>query len=691
MLRDTSMRIQSGKPYPLGAIWDGAGVNIALFSQHADKVELCLLDSQGHETRIPLPECTNSIWHGYLPEMLPGQRYGFRVHGPYLPEKGHRFNAHKLVLDPYARAIARDLTWDDALFGYTIGTDDLVMDTRDSAPYAPLGCVVDGSYAWGDDRPPDHPWHRSVIYELHVKGFTRRMPGVPEALRGTYLGLASDASLNHLLSLGVTAVELLPVHYRVNDRYLVEKDLSNYWGYNTLGFFAPDPRFATRPEDPESVLLEFKTMVRRLHQAGIEVILDVVYNHTAEGNHLGPTLSMKGIDHSSYYLLSPEHPRYCMDFTGCGNSPNMSHPRALQLIMDSLRYWVQEMHVDGFRFDLAVTLGRRELHADLNAAFFQMIEQDPVLCRVKRIAEPWDVGPGGYRVGAFPMGWAEWNDRFRNGIRGFWAGHGITPRELSHRLMGSPDLYRGSGRRPWASVNHITCHDGFTLADLISYEHKHNEANQENNRDGSDHHSSWNCGAEGPTTNVGILRVRRRQVRNLIATLLFSRGVPMLLAGDELLHTQSGNNNTYCQDNELTWLDWSPIAEREAFQAFVRRCVVFRRDHPLLTRPIFADDDEATWYTPDGQELHRTDLDRPVRTIGLRWQWVAGAPTLFLAFNASNQAVVFHLPRAGRNHHWDWCFDTADDERKGRLTGNLCRLAAHSLVVLQRAEHQVSR
>jgi len=680
------MRIEAGHPYPLGATWDGAGVNFALFSQHAQRVELCLLDEQGHERRFRLPECTDHVWHGYIPELLPGQRYGYRVHGPYQPERGHRFNPHKLLLDPYARAIGRDLTWNDALFGYTIGKDDLSQDHRDSGGVAPLSVVVEGSFNWGDDRPPAVPWNRSVIYELHVKGFTQRMPGVPEQWRGTYLGLASEAAVRHLQTLGITAVELLPIHYRINDRHLLEKGLSNYWGYNTLGYFAPDPRFATAPHDPEAVLREFKFLVRRLHQAGIEVILDVVYNHTAEGNHFGPTLCFKGIDNASYYALSAEHPRYYMDFTGCGNSLNMKHPRVLQLIMDSLRYWVQEMHVDGFRFDLAVTLGRAGLHADMNASFFQMIRQDPVLARVKLIAEPWDLGPDGYRVGGFPPGWSEWNDRFRNSIRSFWAGHGITPRELGYRLSGSPDLYAAARRRPWASINHITCHDGFTLADLVSYNHKHNQANGEDNRDGSDHNHSWNCGLEGPTTDAAIWSLRQRQVRNLIGTLLLSNGVPMLLAGDERLHTQAGNNNTYCQDNELTWLDWSDSDERAAFTAFVEKLLALRREHARLTQAHFPQEGELRWFLPEGEELLDSHLDHPILVIGVRW---AGqfdpepSPTLFLAFNASTQGVVFHLPRAGKGYCWEWCFDTSEDARQGRLTGPSCRLAAHSLAVLR--------
>ena len=585
------MRIWRGSPYPLGVTWDGAGVNVALFSEHASKVELCLFDSPKAATeteRLVLPERTYQVFHGYFPDLRPGQLYGFRVHGPYEPLQGHRFNPHKIVLDPYAKAIGRDLTWNDSLFGYQVGhkDTDLSFDERDSAEYAPLASIVDTAFTWGNDQQPRTPWEKTIIYELHVKGFTQRMPGVPEAVRGTYGGLASEAAIKHLVDLGVTAVELLPIHYHVDERFLVEKDRVNYWGYNSLGFFAPDPRYFST-KDPDRQLAEFKAMVRALHSAGIEVILDVVYNHTAEGNQMGPTLSWKGIDNVSYYHLSPESPRHYMDFTGCGNTPNTHHPRTLQLIMDSLRYWVTEMHVDGFRFDLAATLGRTQLVVDHMSAFFSIIHQDPVLSQVKLIAEPWDVGPGGYQVGNFPVLWTEWNGRYRDSIRKFWKGDGGGVSELATRLTGSSDLYQDDGRHPQASINFITCHDGFSLHDLVSYNEKHNEANGEQNRDGANDNNSWNCGAEGKTEDRAILDLRERQKRNLLATLLLSQGVPMLLAGDEVGHTQQGNNNTYCQDSELSWVNWEPTAASRSLEEFTRRLIEIRKTQPALMRRRF--------------------------------------------------------------------------------------------------------
>jgi isoamylase len=585
------MRVWPGNPYPLGATWDGAGVNVALFAENATKVELCIFHGKHEKSeahRIPLTERTYHVWHGYFPDLKPGTFYGFRVHGPYDPANGPRFNHHKLLLDPYAKVIGRDLTWDDSLFGYKVGgpRQDLEFDDRDSAAHAPLGMVVDTAFSWGDDRPPRTPWPRTVIYEMHVKGFTKRMPGVPDHLRGTYAGLASRAAIEHLQNLGVTAVELLPVHHHVDDRFLVDKGKVNYWGYNTLSFFAPDPRYCAN-QHPYFALLEFKSMVRTLHTAGLEVILDVVYNHTAEGNHLGPTLSLRGVDNAAYYRLSPEDQRYYMDFTGCGNGLNMRHPRVLQLIMDSLRYWVTEMHVDGFRFDLASALAR-ELHdVDRLGAFFDIIQQDPVLSQVKLIAEPWDVGPGGYQVGNFPVLWTEWNGMYRDTVRSFWKGDGGTASEFATRLTGSSDLYQADGRSPFASINFITCHDGFTLRDLVSYNDKHNEANGEENRDGANDNRSWNCGAEGPTDDPGIQALRQRQMRNLLATLFLSQGVPMLLAGDEIGHTAQGNNNCYCQDNELTWLDWELTPEKRDLLEFTRMLIQLRRDQPVLRRRDF--------------------------------------------------------------------------------------------------------
>ena len=551
-------------------------MNFALFSEHASKVELCLFetpDDTKESDKITLPECTDQVWHGYFPDLEPGQLYGFRVHGPYEPGKGHRFNHNKVILDPYAKAIGRDVKWDDSLFGYRIGDkgEDLSIDDRDSAPFCPLAAVIDTAFTWGDDRPPRTPWHKTLIYELHVKGFTKNHPEVAEELRGTYAGLASEPAINHLLELGVTAVELLPVHYHLNDRHLLDKGLTNYWGYNTLGFFAPHVGYSSKPSPRKSVR-EFKMMVRALHAAGIEVILDVVYNHTAEGSQMGPTLSWRGADNVSYYRLSPEDRRYYMDFTGTGNTLNMVHPRVLQLIMDSLRYWVLEMHVDGFRFDLASTLAR-ELHdVDKLGAFFDIIHQDPVLSRVKLIAEPWDVGPGGYQVGNFPVLWTEWNGKYRDAVRRFWKGEGGLVSEFATRLTGSSDLYQADGRKAYASINFITCHDGFTLQDLVGYDQKHNEANGEDNKDGANDNNSWNCGAEGPTDDPHIIALREQQKRNLIATLLLSEGVSMICGGDELSHSQNGNNNAYCQDNQLTWMNWEFDERKTQFLEFVKKC-----------------------------------------------------------------------------------------------------------------------
>lgn len=678
------MRVWPGRPYPLGATWDGAGANFALFSENATKVELCLFDDGDSPTesqRIALPEHTDQVWHGYFPDILPGQLFGYRVHGPYDPAKGHRFNPNKVLLDPYAKGIGRDVRWDDTLFGYKIapGSDDLSFDERDNAAFAPLASVLDTAFTWGDDRPPRTPWHKTLIYELHVKGFTERMPEVPENLRGSYAGIASEAAVDHLKSLGVTAVELLPVQYHLDDRHLVEKKLSNYWGYNTLGFFAPNLRYATR-SSPRKSVSEFKMMVRSLHAAGIEVILDVVYNHTAEGNQMGPTLSFRGIDNASYYRLSPEDPRYYMDFTGCGNTPNMQHPRVLQMIMDSLRYWVLEMHVDGFRFDLASTLARELFEVNKLGAFFDIIHQDPVLSQVKLIAEPWDVGPGGYQVGNFPPGWTEWNGKYRDSIRRFWKGDGGLASEFATRLAGSSDLYQWSGRAPYASINFITCHDGFTLHDLVSYNDKHNEANKEENRDGANDNQSWNCGAEGQTGDPGIKFLRERQKRNLIATLLFSQGVPMLLAGDELGHTQQGNNNAYCQDSELTWLNWELSGEQQEFLEFVRRVCRIRHEQLVFQRRKFfqgrrirgTDVKDLSWFSPDGNEMNDSHWNAGfVKCLGIR---LAGdligdldergnpivGETILMLLNAHHEPIPFKLPITNANHYWDRLLDTAD-------------------------------
>jgi glycogen operon protein len=681
------------------------GVNFALFSEHASQVELCLFDAgeSVQETHcIPIRECTNEVWHCYLPDAKPLQLYGYRVRGPYDPPNGHRFNPNKLLLDPYARAIGRDLSWHDALFGYPIGADDLSLDERDSAPWAPLARVTEPAFTWGDDRPPRIPWSETVIYEVHVKGFTQQHPGVPEALRGTYAGLATPAAIRHLRELGVTAVELLPVHYHVDDRFLLERGLVNYWGYNTLGFFAPHPAYTAA--GPQWAVHEFKSMVRTLHSEGLEVILDVVYNHTAEGNQGGPTLSMRGIDNASYYRLAPER-RYYMDFTGCGNSLNMLHPRVLQLIMDSLRYWATEMHVDGFRFDLASTLARELYDVDRLGSFFDIINQDPVLAQVKLIAEPWDIGPGGYQVGNFPVGWTEWNGKYRDCVRRFWKGDGGTVSELATRLAGSSDLYAWSARMPSASINFITCHDGFTLRDLVSYNTKHNEANGEENRDGSNDNLSWNCGAEGPTDDVAVNDLRFRQQRNFLAILLLSQGVPMLLAGDELGHTQRGNNNAYCQDNDVTWLDWHLAPAQRDLIDFVRHLIQLRKQQPVLHRRTFFQGrpihgsqlKDIYWLTPQGTEMTDAEWNSGhVRCLGLgligsqieetdeRGERIVG-DSLLILLNASHEPVSFQLGPRARELDWELIVDTSqarvEPKHVGRMDAHALR--ERSLVVLR--------
>ena len=570
---------------PLGPTWDGEGTNFSLFSENAERVELCLFSPEGEEVRYDLTEADAFIWHGYLPGVGPGQRYGYRVHGPYDPANGHRFNPAKLLVDPYAPAIEGALDWDDAVFGYTVGNPDGGPDPRDSAPHVPRSVVADVLFPWGHDHRPQTPWHETVIYEVHVKGFTHRHPGVASELRGTYAGLASPPAIDYLSHLGVTAVELLPVHQSVSEHSLVERGLANYWGYNTLGYFAPHAAYASAGGGGQ--VREFKAMVRNLHAAGIEVILDVVYNHTAEGNHLGPTLSFRGIDNASYYRLVEADRRMYMDYTGTGNTLNVRHPEALRLIMDSLRYWVTEMHVDGFRFDLAAALARGFHAVDRLSAFFDLIHQDPVVSQVKLIAEPWDVGEGGYQVGNFPVLWTEWNGLYRDAVRDFWRGLGANMGEMGYRLTGSSDLYQADGRRPNASINFVTAHDGFTLADLVSYNAKHNEANGEGNRDGSDDNRSWNCGAEGPTDDAAVLELRRRQVRNLLTTLMLSQGVPMLLGGDEIGRTQGGNNNGYCQDSDLSWFDWELEGDQMELLVFTRRLIELRRRHPVFRRRRF--------------------------------------------------------------------------------------------------------
>jgi isoamylase len=686
------MRVWQGKAYPLGATWDGNGVNFALFSECATRVELCLFNSPDdtkESIRIPITERRDLVWHCYLPDVRPGQLYGYRIDGPYEPTKGHRFNFNKIVLDPYAKGIGRDVRWCDEMWGYKIGDPegDLSFDDRDNAHAAPLGVVIDPAFTWGDDRPPQRPWHDTIIYEVHVKGFTQQHPGVPEELRGTYAGLTSPAALDHLKSLGVTAVELLPVYHRNDDRHLVDKGLCNYWGYNTLSFFAPDQHYAMAKSADEAVR-EFKTMVRGLHSAGIEVILDVVYNHTAEGNQNGPTLSFRGVDNSSYYRLSPEDLRYYMDFTGCGNGFNMRSPRVLQLIMDSLRYWVTEMHVDGFRFDLASALARELFEVDKLGAFFDILHQDPVLANVKLIAEPWDLGSGGYQVGNFPSQWSEWNGRYRDNVRSFWKGDGGTLSEFATRLCGSADLYEWSSRRPYASINFITCHDGFNLHDLVSYNEKHNEANGEDNRDGANDNLSWNCGCEGPTDDPEIRKLRERQKRNLLATLILSQGVPMLLAGDELGKTQGGNNNCYCQDTELSWLQWDLNEEQQQLLDFVRGVVAIRKTEPVFRRQKFFQGQsirgskdaisDVGWIGTDGKDVTDDVWNAGyVKCIGLRLDGdligevdercepIKG-DTVLLLLNAHHENIMFKLPDPVDQAFWQPLMDTA--QFPGRLS-----------------------
>jgi isoamylase len=701
------MKLRPGSPYPLGATWDGLGVNFALYSESATRVELCLFDSPDatrESERIDLLEQTDQIWHGYLPAGRPGQLYGYRVHGPYDPAAGHRFNPAKVLLDPYAKAIGRLTRWGDENFGYRVGDpdEDLAPDDRDNAASAPLAVVVDPAFVWGDDRLPRTPWHETVIYEAHVMGLTRLHPGVPEPLRGTYAGVASEAVIRHLLDLGVTAIELMPVHHHVVERHLVERGLTNYWGYSTLSYFAPDARYSSEGSSIDTVR-EFKQMVRALHAAGIEVILDVVYNHTAEGNHLGPTLSMRGIDNLAYYRLSETDRRYYVDFTGCGNTLDMTHPHVLQLVMDSLRYWITEMHVDGFRFDLASALARELFAVNRLSAFFDIIHQDPLISQVKLIAEPWDLGDGGYQVGNFPVRWAEWNGKYRDTVRRFWRGDGGTVSEMATRLAGSADLYGHSGRRPHASVNFVTSHDGFTLHDLVSYNEKHNEANQEENRDGDNHNLSWNCGVEGPTDDPAVLALRDRQKRNFIATLFLSQGVPMLRGGDELGQTQRGNNNAYCQDNEISWIDWNLDEERRGFLEFCKRVVRLRKENGALRRRRFlhgasirgTDLKDIAWFAPSGKEMTEIDWNRPsARCLGVRIvceegdaEVEGGAPpnTLMLWFNAHHEPVPARLPVHAPEERWELLLDTADgsDPRRARPLAARYRLEARSTVVLR--------
>ncbi|MGH9183133.1 MAG: glycogen debranching protein GlgX [Acidimicrobiales bacterium] len=669
------MRTWPGQPYPLGATYDGMGTNFSLFSEVAEAVELCLFDDAGGEARVTLPEVTALCWHGYLPGVGPGQRYGYRVRGPYDPGAGLQCNPAKLLLDPYAKAIDGTIRWGQATFGYHFGDPHGPPEPTDSAPYVFKGVVTNPYFDWGDDHPPRTPLHETVVYEVHVKGFTATHPDIPPELRGTYAGLATDEAIEHFERLGVTAVELLPVHQFVHDAHLVKRGLRNYWGYNSIGFLAPHNEYSSWGTCGQQVP-EFKQMVRTLHDAGIEVILDVVYNHTAEGNHLGPVLSFRGIDNRSYYRLMADDLRHYMDYTGTGNTLNMRSPHVLQLVMDSLRYWVTEMHVDGFRFDLASALAR-ELHdVDRLSAFFDLIQQDPVVSQVKLIAEPWDVGEGGYQVGNFPPLWSEWNGKYRDTVRDYWRGEGRTLAELGYRLTGSSDLYESSGRRPSASINFVTAHDGFTLADLVSYNEKHNQANGEDNRDGDSHNRSWNCGVEGPTDDPAVLALRARQRRNFLATLLLSQGVPMLLGGDELGRTQGGNNNAYSQDNPVSWFDWSAVDV--SLLDFTRWLVRFRQDHPVFRRrrwfqgrPIRGLAD-VVWFTPEGEEMSEESWELgSAKSLGLflngdaiaspgrRGERVVDASFLLL-LNAHDQAVEFALPQVC-GERWRLELDTADD------------------------------
>jgi glycogen operon protein len=694
-----------GRPFPLGSTWDGAGTNFALFSEHADGVELCLRDPDGTERRVALTERTAHVWHGYLPDVGPGQRYGYRVHGPWAPEDGHRFNPAKFLLDPYAKAIdGTPDTTDPRVFARGLdGYPDLV----DSASAMPSSVVVDPAFDWGDDRPPGVPWHETVIAETHVRGATLRHPWVPPDLRGTYAGLAHPAAVEHFIRLGVTAVELLPVHHIADEPAVLERGAVNYWGYSSIGFFAPDPRYAASGRGGEQVR-EFREMVRALHAAGIEVILDVVYNHTAEGGVDGPMLAFKGIDNRSYYRLHPDDPSRYVDFTGTGNSLNPVHPSVLRLIMDSLRYWVLEMHVDGFRFDLAAALARELWDVDRLSAFFDTIHQDPVLSQVKLIAEPWDLGEGGYQVGNFPVLWAEWNGKYRDAMRDFWRGAGGGLAEFASRFAGSSDLYQDDGRHPSASVNFITAHDGFTLADLVAYEHKHNEANGEDNRDGTDDNRSWNCGVEGPADDEAVIALRARQQRNLLATLLLSEGVPMISGGDEIGRTQGGNNNAYCQDNEISWYDWGLDQARRELLAFTQRLVALRRDNPVFHRRAFLTGRETmgsglpdvAWFRPDGRPMAQRNWSDPeLRTlvIFLNGEEIP-TPTpdghrivgdsFLVIVNAAHERALVRLPPRRFGLRWELTVSTSEPQaHDGRLFPARTEVALdpHSMLVVRRA------
>jgi glycogen operon protein len=671
-----------GSPYPLGATWDGNGVNFALYTEKATGVELCLFNTPNDEKevlKVKMTERSHQVWHIYIPDLKPGQLYGFRVHGAYEPKNGERFNANKLLLDPYAKAIAGKIEWSDSLFGYEVGNEeeDLSLSEQDSAPFLPKCVVIDPSFDWGDDKAPRIPYHKSIIYETHVRGFTKQHPDIPEDIRGSYSALAHPVTIEYLQKLGVTAIELMPVHHFIADRHLVEKDLTNYWGYNTIGFFAPEVRYSSSGVLGGQVA-EFKNMVKELHKANIEVILDVVYNHTAEGNHMGPTLCFRGIDNESYYRLVPDDKRFYMDYTGTGNTLNANLPNVLRLMMDSLRYWIQEMHVDGFRFDLASTLARELHEVNKLSAFFDIIHQDPVISQVKLIAEPWDIGEGGYQVGKFPPGWAEWNGKYRDCIRDFWRGADSMLGEFAQRLTGSSDLYEGDYRSPTASINFITAHDGFTLNDLVSYNEKHNDANGEDNNDGESHNRSWNCGAEGATDDKEVIALRNRQKRNLLTTLFLSQGVPMLLSGDEISRTQQGNNNAYCQDNEISWTNWQEADEE--LLVFTQQLITLRKDHPVFCRrrwfqgqPIKGIGlEDIAWFLPDGTEMseeHWTNdfaksmavflNGRGIHTPGPKGEQIID-DNFYLIFNAHHEALEYKLPGAKYAKRWTRLLSTAE-------------------------------
>jgi len=697
------MALREGLPHPRGATWDGKGVNFALFSAHATKVELCLFDASGsRETaRIELPEYRDEVWHGYVTDIGPGTIYGFRVHGPYAPEEGHRFNPNKLLLDPYARAHIGELKWDPAIFGYRMGEEDTTFDERDSAPFVPKSVVVDPNFDWKRERMWRRvPWDRTIVYETHVRGYTKLHPAVPERERGTFCGLAHPDVVGYLKSLGVTTVELLPVHTFVDDDFLLKKGLKNYWGYNSIGFFAPDPRYAA---DPAKCLQEFKEMVARFHDAGLEVIIDVVYNHTAEGNEKGPTLSFRGIDNASYYRLMPDKPRYYINDTGTGNTLNLSHPRVIQMVTDSLRYWVRDMHVDGFRFDLGTILAREPGGFDTYNGFMKAVIQDPLLARIKLIAEPWDCGPGGYQLGRFPPGWAEWNDQFRDTVRDYWRGEAGAA-ALAPRLCASRETFNHLGRQPWASVNFITAHDGFTLNDLVSYNDKHNEANGEENRDGHSHNRSWNHGAEGPSDDLAVRQLRKRQMKNLLATLLLSQGTPMIVAGDERARTQRGNNNAYCQDNELSWVDWKSDDAIERLIRFVTKLTRLRQRFPILRQRRFLSGvyneelgvKDVAWISAGGAEMTGEEwqnghtrcfgmlLDGRAQQSGIRQR--GHEATLLIVFNSWQDVVKFKLPAAPDGSEWDLLADTnmPDLPEGSRFPfGHVYEVTARSLLLFQ--------